>query len=239
MTNQLNDVADVIAAIGMHDEPELMFRGQSRDWPLLPGIGRFPVWNFASNWRDFHESVIDDFMRHGAPFFKDVPATDVEKWVYAQHHGLPTRLLDTALNPLKAMHFAVSDPREDEQDGVFWVIAYQGWRQDLDDQYREFWDQEVTAFLPAQIHPRLTAQEGAFMCYPLPETSEPLSPLDQLPPHANESDIECHKYIIPANSKRKMRYEISRLGARHSLLFPDLDGVAREITLGMFARYEE
>lgn len=235
----VSDLLKVVAKFTDEGGGEMMFRGQSRDWPLLPAIGRFPCDHYAWNWRDFHEHVIERFLRAGAPYFSAAPSSDVERWVFAQHHGLPTRLLDTALNPLKAMHFAVSDPREDQHDGVLWVFTYNGWREDLDDKYREYWDSEITAFLPAQIHPRLTAQEGAFVCYPLPENSDPLPALDQLPAsYRGAEQIRCHKFVIPAASKRRVRIEIRILGARQSLLFPDLDGVAREITLDLLERLD-
>ncbi|MBI5275908.1 MAG: FRG domain-containing protein [Burkholderiales bacterium] len=228
----VGDLLKVVVNLTDDADGELMFRGQSRDWPLLPAIGRFPCRELAENWRAFHERVIERFLRSGAPYFSSTPSSDVERWVFAQHHGVPTRLLDTALNPLKAMHFAVSDPREDQYDGVLWVFAYNGWREDLDEKYKNFWDSEITPFLPAQIHPRLTAQEGAFICYPLPGNSDPLPALDQLPAsYRGVEGIRCHKFTIPAASKRRMRLEIRMLGARYSLLFPDLDGVAREITL--------
>lgn len=229
----VGDLLNVISEFTRTTEGELMFRGQSRDWPLLPSIGRFSCRGY-DNWRVFHQRVIERFLRAGAPYFASSPSSDVEGWVTAQHHGLPTRLLDTALNPLKAMHFAVSDPREDQYDGVLWLFEYNGWREDLDEKYREFWDAEITPFLPAQIHPRLTAQEGAFICYPLPDNVDPLPSLDQLPSsYRRADDIRCHKFIIPASSKGRMRIEIRMLGARNSLLFPDLDGVAREITFDL------
>lgn len=232
--DSISDVLNVVTRFTDEADGELMFRGQSRDWPLLPAIGRFPCHHHAQNWRAFHERVIERFLRAGAPYFATAPSSDVERWVIAQHHGLPTRLLDTALNPLKAVHFAVSDPREDQHDGVLWLFSYNGWREDLDEKYRNFWDSEITPFLPAQIHPRLTAQEGAFVCYPLPENADPLPALDQLPSsYRGAEEIRCHKFMIPAASKSLLRFEIRMLGARHSLLFPDLDGVAREITLDL------
>lgn len=233
MHESVTSVSEVMEYIGSYRIYEMMYRGQSQDWPLVPGIGRFDGAGFSHDWRAFHDSVIEEFVRMGNPYFTSSPRSDVEKWVIAQHHGLPTRLLDTALNPLKAIHFAVGDPREDEHDGVLWLINYTGWRENLEDVHRETWDTELTAFLPAQIHPRLTAQEGAFICYPLPESAESLTPIDKLVENApiDTADLEFHKLLIPAKYKSLFRHEISRLGARHSLMFPDLDGVAREIAL--------
>jgi FRG domain len=234
MNPAITSVRDLIDAVATFSTAPLMFRGQGQDWPLLPAIGRYPVGNYAANWQSFHDDIIARFLRFGAPFFKTYPTSDMEKWVFAQHHGLPTRLLDTGLNPLKAMHFAVGNPKDDNVSGSFWIFQYDGWREELDDAHRKYWDVEITPFLPAQIHPRLTAQEGAFICYPLPKHSEPLPPLDALPSEMEGGEyLYCHKYLVPAGAKSDIRREITSLGARHSLLFPDLDGVAREITLDL------
>src|SRR5438094_571201 len=150
------------------DRGQRMFRGQTRDWPLLPSIGRYSgALGGYKNWRGLHDGIIDDFLRLGHPFLSQYPKSGVESWVVGQHHGLPTRLLDTTTNPLKALFFAVNHPAEDAHDGVLWVFSYMGWRQELNEEQREYWEKELIPFLPAQLTPRLTAQEGAFISYPL------------------------------------------------------------------------
>lgn len=207
---------------------ERMYRGQTQDWPLLPSIGRYPhIVKGFEDWRGFHDHIVYLFLRLGLPYVDSLPTGGTNAWVLAQHHGVPTRLLDTTTNPLKALFFAVNNPADDLVDGAIWVFSYSGWREDLSESHQEFWDAELVPFLPAQLNPRLTAQEGSFISYPLPDQTDPLQPIDQLV----QRDVSCTRLVVPAGKKKAIRRELSVLGIQFRLLFPDLDGVARSIRL--------
>jgi len=193
----------------------------------LPSIGRYShIVQGYEDWRVLHDDLIERFLRLGHPFLTKDRSAGVEAWVVAQHHGLPTRLLDTTTNPLKALFFAVNHPAEDSHDGVLWVASYSGWFHDLNEGSPSLKD-DLVAFLPAQLTPRLTAQEGAFISYPLPNNCKPLRPIECF----EQKDISLVMLVVPRTKKAALRVELDRLGIQFRLLFPDLEGVARSIKL--------
>src|SRR5450830_307170 len=162
----IRSVVDLLRAVRGYDD-RTMFRGQHRNWPLLPTIARLhKLVRGFEDWRTFHKHVLERFQRYGRPHFAAIPETEVEWLVHAQHYGLPTRLLDWTTNPLKALFFAVGDPQNDGHPGVLWMLEPTGWYEDLNAHNVKWWEDELTAFFPEHLNPRLIAQEGCFLSFP-------------------------------------------------------------------------
>ena len=79
-------------------------------WPLLTSLDTLGGADPPHTKAELEEHVLRNFIRYSRPYFATPPVNDWEVLVAAQHHGLPTRLLDWTYSPLVAAHFATVDP---------------------------------------------------------------------------------------------------------------------------------
>lgn len=85
-----------------------LFRGHGdAAFDLIPAIGRQPS---AAAYRLADEKTLfEDFVREARRYFDADGFTKLEWLAVAQHHGLPTRLLDWSANPMVAAWLATED----------------------------------------------------------------------------------------------------------------------------------
>lgn len=116
-----------------------IFRGQQNSsYTLLPGIYR----EFAEPqksrliaggsiegkvYRSSENEILTHFKKEACSVINSVPLNDDFTWLqYAQHYGVPTRLLDFTGNPLIALYFCCRG--EMQCDGAVWVLNYINYR---------------------------------------------------------------------------------------------------------------
>jgi hypothetical protein len=202
------DLHKVIAMRYVQKGGPFIYRGvRDADFKLVPKVGRFRRYTKRSE-RD----ILYQFKRYARVLLEHDIKNDWELLAAAQHHGLPTRLLDWTSNPLVAAFFATEG--QDETDraiyvlNAFWIVDTTKYRSPL--QVRD-----VGVFQPGHITGRIAAQAGHFTIHP-----RPAEPLDRR---------TIDKLIIPKRLRRAFQFMLHNYGIHRGTLFPDLDGQAHVV----------
>ena len=194
-----------------------VFRGHpDAAYRLIPSVGRGG--HTSRTTEKYEKSLFRSFRREAGAYLDPLPTTDWEWLSAAQHHGLPTRLLDWSHNPLAALYFAVE--RNMEKDGELFALNAPLKAPESISNKSPFEVGRAMKYYPNIVSPRIRAQEGLFVICPEPEV-----PLDQ----SLRSDWAIERISIPAAAKARLRYELFRLGVHESSLFPHIDGLAARL----------
>ena len=194
-----------------------VFRGHSdQAYQLRPLVGRGG--HTSASDEKYEASLFRVFKREAGTHLSPAPATDWEWLAVAQHHGLPTRLLDWSHNPLVALYFAVAT--NDAKAGEVLALNAPTKATERSVTGSPFEISRPSKYYPNIVSPRIRAQEGLFIA-----CSSPANALD-----GNlRTDWKLQRYSVPAEAKQRLRYELYRLGVHQSALFPDIDGLAGRI----------
>lgn len=157
------------------------------------------------------ENMMWLFTSHAKGYLANYPESDLEWLTIAQHHGLPTRLLDWTLSPLVAIFFAVS--KHKDYDGAVYVYDIKRFKKESEIDLKSL--DEIVAFFPSHGTKRVTAQSGMFTVHPTN-----IQKLD---------NDEIKKIIIPNKEKRKILWRLYKYGIHPASLFPGLDGITEYI----------
>jgi hypothetical protein len=148
----------------------------------------------------------------------------------AQHHGIPTRLLDWTLDPMVAAYFAACEcERSSEQIAVWLVDRSAQWSFDSTSAGR---DPLEPITVPYDVNQNARAQHGVFTLY-LEQawTSDPpdRTPYDQfLSLHAAEDpEGGVRKLTLPGSEVPKLLRLLDRRRVNGSLMFPGYYGAVR------------
>ncbi|HWI53297.1 MAG TPA: FRG domain-containing protein [Symbiobacteriaceae bacterium] len=219
-----------------------VFRGlRNCAWDLRPSLSR-PERNYIN--------VENHLLRAFRKYARQDAVTDDSLWnllAVAQHHGLPTRLLDWTYSPFIALHF-VTDREEDfGADGVVWSIDVAAANEYLPPPLRGLLrkegsmvftvemlsraasnleelealsnDEFVAFFEPPSLDARMVNQYALFSIM-----SSATGSLDNW---LQERPELYKKVIVPSAIKREVRDRLDQANITERVLFPGLDGLSR------------
>lgn len=200
----------------------VLFRGQRcDDWDLVPRIGRTKFRKRFPSLLETEKKIVEEFDRLSIPHLghRDL-SSPWDRLALAQHHGLPTRLLDWTTNPLVALWFAIEKPAERGKDAAVWVFS----ADEADYATREkdpFALPKTLVFRPPHLDARIIAQSGWFTIHKCMADKSRFIPLN----NNRTQKTRLLKLTIPKNYFPALRDDLARCGVTKASLFPDLAGL--------------
>lgn len=271
MNTNINSVSELLTLLKKyrdqfgqsHRGSDFIFRGMSnKTWPLLPGVFReytepqksSTVLGSSYSGRVYtaHEmEMLAHFKKEAGGILPNISQNDEFVWLqYAQHYGIPTRLLDFTTNPLTALYFCCKT--ESKEDGIVWLInvsSFQRWSHNDDfcnDLGPDFTrDMEISSimesmkghndydeerlekyrpiiFVPAYIDQRMSAQASRFLLWGKNE-----NPLEDMIAENNMMKLlpDGIRYNIAGDQRFLAKIIISGESKHHIMRELDLLGV--------------
>ena len=235
------------------------FRGQGDEsWKLEPsGLRNCDTEEKRKEAIDKVGRNAKTFKRHASSFLQRNINTNLEWLFLMQHHGLPTTLLDWTLAPLNALFFCISQMESEhkkgnESNGAVWVLSaeklnekvigkdlvvssYDKMFQKSDSEYLRYMDSDCLAdeiseepklplaISPVHVSTRITAQSGCFTLHG--------KEVDSIVHRSTESEAPymLTKLVIPREKWKDFKNILATFHITNSCLFPDLDGLAKEL----------
>ncbi len=178
---------------------------------------------------------------------RDEANQSIWNWLaLAQHHGLPTRLLDWTYSPYVALHFVTSDFTKFDRDGIIWAINYVDAIDFLPDQLKVIIQKEGSHIFTAEMLDR-----AAQSLEQLTQLKDEVFPVFFEPPSIDQRIVNQYavfsmmsdpntligqwleakqtsyfKIIIPKEMKWEIRDKLDQSNINERVLFPGLDGLA-------------
>lgn len=219
-----------------------VFRGQAvAGHPLTTSLMRL-----GGDYADLETALLRTFRRYAHRW---APESDtVWNWLaLAQHHGLPTRMLDWTYSPFVALHFATCDLERWDEDGAVWCVDFTVTNRLLPPRLHDILEGEgaavFTAEMLAQAAPSLfefdrLASDPFAVFFEPPSLDDRIvnqfalfgllsNPTARLDEWLEARDGEgVRRIVLPAALKPEVRDKLDQINVTERVLLPGLDGLS-------------
>ncbi len=218
--NLITSWQDLTNLIERYREQGWLFRGEADDshGPLRPKAGRVSKRSGSPRKNPYtfgdERRAFEDFKRAARPYMASEPQSEIEWLAFAQHHGLPTRLLDWTANLFVASFFAVE--KAGKANGAIYCVRGVNEIGTLAESQEDLFTLEsVKSYHPPHISPRIAAQQSVFTIHP--------RPIDEFIHH------NLQKWRVDSAACWSIKRNLNAAGITYASLFPDIDGVCRHL----------
>jgi hypothetical protein len=202
-----------------------IFRGHRREtWKLAATAGR-------ERWKGELENVerlaFEEFKRTSPRLHHLVVEDDWDRLAIAQHHGLPTRLLDWTYSALAALYFTVNKTPSGVEGGAVWRLQTR--KEDFEIPTPDPLSiTDSCIYRPRYIADRIQAQAGLFVAHAV-KTVDGVR--DFIPLETNSVFTDrLVKIPVPRDCFVTLRDELHVCGIHEFTVYPDLQGLTTHLT---------
>jgi hypothetical protein len=231
------------------------FRGAAVDHGLVNSLVRL-----ASGRMDVARlelSLLRNFRKYAHATASDrIQTQSIWHWLaMAQHHGLPTRLIDWTYSPFVALHFATYDPASYDTDGLVSCVNFIEAHKLLPKRLRAILEEEHSDALTVEMLSQFSSlaafdslSKEPFVAFIEPPSLDArivnqfaLFSLMSGPAACVEEWMQSHPHlcrhiVVPAELKWEVRDKLDQANINERTLFPGLDGLSRWLVRYYFPR---
>jgi hypothetical protein len=235
----------------------IWYRGCSKaSHNLKPSLYRHKSPQTIEDFMGLEKKLLSRFQQRSIPFLSRYMANTWEWLFLMQHYTVPTRLLDWSESPLTALFFAamygdhklgLTGSPVFSADAAVWLLDPVQWNRrainlkSFPGEVLSTEDAHAKAYTPvgdvktmnpfpiaiygAHNSQRIVAQRGAFVCF-----GKDTRPMEAIYEEEDGFPNNClRKLIIKRGRLPAILTGLVRHGVTDSVVFPDLDGLAKEI----------